>query len=99
MVTVYKGLAMANLDATNILTPNGDGKNDYWLVKDIQSYPQNTVNVFDKAGRVVFSKHGYKNEWDGTLNGSPLAEGTYYFVVDLGPNLRKFKGYISILRN
>jgi gliding motility-associated-like protein len=98
-VNVYKGEPAADIVANNVLTPNGDGKNDYWLVKDIELYPQNNVTVYDKGGRVVYAKHGYNNEWDGTLNGAPLAEGTYYFVVDLGPNLRKFKGFISILRN
>ena len=98
-LTVYRGDLLSNLDATNVLTPNGDGKNDYWTIKDIQLYPQNNVNIFDKAGRLVYSKRGYSNDWDGTLNGSPLAEGTYYYTVDLGPALPKFKGFISILRN
>ncbi len=99
IVDVYRGAAMGSLAATNILTPNGDGKNDLWEVKDIQLYPQNTVNVFDQGGKTVFAKHGYNNDWDGTYNGKPLPQGTYYYVVDLGPNLRKFKGFISILRN
>lgn len=98
-VTIYKGEPPADMIANNVITPNGDGKNDYWVIKDIELYPQNNVVVFDKGGRTVFEKRGYRNEWDGTLNGAALAEGTYYFVVDLGPNLRKFKGYIAIVRN
>ncbi|MDO3624657.1 cadherin-like beta sandwich domain-containing protein [Mucilaginibacter sp. BT774] len=98
-VVVYRGKAQEDIGCNNILTPNGDGKNDYWVIKDIELYPQNNVIVFDKRGKVVYSKRHYDNEWDGTLNGHPLAEGTYYFVVDLGPNLRKFKGSINILRN
>jgi gliding motility-associated-like protein len=98
-ITVYRGDVLNNLDANNVMTPNGDGKNDYWVIKDIQLYPQNTVNIFDQGGRLVYSKHAYTNDWDGTYNGSPLAEGTYYYTVDLGPNLAKFKGYISIVRN
>ena len=98
-VDVYRGATMGSLAATNILTPNGDGKNDFWEVKDIQLYPQNSVNVFDQAGKTVFAKRGYNNDWDGTYNGKPLPQGTYYYVVDLGPNLRKFKGFISILKN
>ena len=97
-LTIYRGAVMASLNANNILTPNGDGKNDLWLVKDIALYPNNTVNIFDSSGKSVYSKNGYNNEWDGTINGRPLAKGTYYYIVDLGPNLRKFKGYISILR-
>ncbi|HTD98009.1 MAG TPA: gliding motility-associated C-terminal domain-containing protein [Mucilaginibacter sp.] len=98
-LNVYRGATMASLAATNLLTPNGDGKNDQLLIKDIQLYPQNTVTVYDKSGRVIYTKHGYNNDWDGTSKGSPLSVGTYYYVVDLGPNLRKIKGYISILRN
>jgi gliding motility-associated-like protein len=98
-VTVYRGIVLSNLDANNVLTPNGDGKNDHWVIKDIQLYPQNNVNIFDRGGRLVYSKHGYTNDWDGTYNGSPLVQGTYYYVVDLGPDLPKFKGFISIIRN
>jgi gliding motility-associated-like protein len=98
-ITVFRGNTMSNLDATNVLTPNGDGKNDLWVIKNIDLYPQNNVTVFDKAGRIVYTKRGYNNEWDGTLNGSPLVQGTYYYVVNLGPNLPSFKGFISIVRN
>ncbi len=98
-LNVYRGLAPASITATNILTPNGDGKNDYWIVKDIELYPQNKVTVYDKAGRVVYTKVGYRNEWDGTLSGAPLAQGTYYYTVNLGPYLPDFKGFITILKD
>ncbi len=98
-VIVYRGEPEADIISNNVLTPNGDGKNDYWVIKDITLYPQNNVTVFDKGGRVIYHKQGYNSDWDGTLNGRPLAEGTYYYVVDLGPNQRKFKGFISIVRN
>ncbi|HEX3386340.1 MAG TPA: cadherin-like beta sandwich domain-containing protein, partial [Mucilaginibacter sp.] len=64
-VTIYKGEPPADIVANNVLTPNGDGKNDYWVIKDIELYPQNNVTVFDKGGRVIYAKHGYNNEWDG----------------------------------
>ena len=98
-VTVYRGGASSAIAATNILTPNGDGKNDTWIIPDIQLYPNNVVTVFDRAGRQVYFKQGYNNEWDGTVKGAPLTEGTYYYAVDLGEGLRKFKGFITILRS
>ncbi|MHB8208637.1 MAG: gliding motility-associated C-terminal domain-containing protein [Mucilaginibacter sp.] len=85
--------------AANILTPNGDGKNDYWVVKDISSYPNNTVTVFDRAGRIVYTRHGYANDWGGTLNGAPLAEDTYYYFIDLGIGKPVIKGFITIIRD
>jgi gliding motility-associated-like protein len=98
-ITVYKITPPAQILPTNILTPNGDGKNDTWIVKDIQLYPNNTVRVFDSGGRLVFSKKGYTNDWGGTLNGtgSQLAVGTYYYIVDLGVGGNVLKGYISII--
>jgi len=98
-ITVYRGEAASAIVATNLLTPNGDGKNDYWIIKDIQLYPNNNVVVYDKAGRQVYTRHGYNNDWAGTVNGSPLAEGTYYYTVDLGQGQRKFYGFVTILRS
>ncbi|MGF7042248.1 MBG domain-containing protein [Mucilaginibacter lappiensis] len=98
-VLIYRGADQKNLVVTNILTPNGDGKNDVWLIQDIQLYPNNIVTVYDRGGRTVYTKHGYTNDWNGTYGGSPLTEGTYYYIVDLGPQQRKFKGYITIVRN
>jgi gliding motility-associated-like protein len=98
-LNVYRGLDPISITASNILTPNGDGKNDTWVIKDIELYPQNMVTVYDKAGRVVYTKRGYRNEWDGTLSGAPLAQGTYYYTVNLGPYMPDFKGFITILKD
>ncbi|MBB2144424.1 T9SS type B sorting domain-containing protein [Pedobacter sp. LMG 31464] len=87
------------ITALNILTPNGDGKNDKFIIQNIDYYPNNTVKVFDRSGRTVYTKKGYDNQWDGTFNGSPLASDTYYYTIDFGPNIAPFKGYITIVRN
>jgi gliding motility-associated-like protein len=83
----------------NIMSPNGDGKNDNWVIKDIELYPENNVTIYDKGGRKVYSKHAYHNEWDGTFSGVPLPQGTYYYMLDLAPGLTPVKGFITILRN
>ncbi|RQO67612.1 hypothetical protein DBR43_24120 [Pedobacter sp. KBW06] len=88
----------AKVKATNILSPNGDGYNDKWVIDNIDFYPNNEVKIFDKAGRPIFSKKGYDNNWDGTLNGTALAEGTYYYVIDFGTSRPKFKGFITVIR-
>ncbi len=87
------------LQPANILTPNADGKNDTWVVKNLDLYPNNTVSIFDKGGRLLNKVSHYNNDWDGTYNGAPLAEGTYYYVIDFGPGKGLIKGFITILRN
>lgn len=85
------------VDATNVLTPNGDGKNDRWVIRNIDSYPNNELKIFDRAGRLVYSQRNYNNTWDGTMNGHPLAEGTYYYMLSITGSTKTIKGYITIL--
>ncbi|KQO32842.1 hypothetical protein ASF10_20530 [Flavobacterium sp. Leaf82] len=84
---------------TNIITPNGDGKNDYWIVPGIELFSNNSVKVFDRAARLVYSKNNYNNDWDGSYNGAPLTQDTYYYLIDLGNGQPKIKGFISIIRD
>lgn len=86
------------LEANNLITPNADGINDFWVVKNIDLYPNNEVKIFDRAGRLVFSKTGYNNTWDGTFNGILLAEDTYYYVLYLDSGKGKLTGFISVVR-
>jgi len=82
----------------NTFTPNGDGINDTWVILNIDLYPLNTVKVLDKTGKIVFTKSGYLNDWNGYYNGAPLPQGTYYYVVDLGTG-SPYSGYISVVRD
>ncbi len=87
------------VDATNILTPNGDGRNDKWVIRNLDSYPNNEVQVYDRSGRIVFQQRNYANDWLGTLNGKPLAEGTYYYILRINDGAKTAKGYITIIRD
>ncbi|WP_316802919.1 MBG domain-containing protein [Pedobacter nototheniae] len=96
--TINVASDFAKLKITNLLTPNGDGFNDKWVIENIDLYPNNEVKVFDKAGRIVYAKKAYDNSWDGSFNGTPLKENTYYYIVDFGPGFGKLKGFITIVR-
>ncbi|TCD22067.1 gliding motility-associated C-terminal domain-containing protein [Pedobacter psychrodurus] len=80
----------------NILTPNGDGKNDFFVVKGLEKYPNNKLSIFDRGGRLIYAIMNYQNNWDGYFNGKPLMEDTYYYMLDLGAD-GSIKGFISIL--
>ncbi len=85
------------IEANNILTPNGDTKNDTWVVWNINTYPDNQVKVYDPQGRVVLDRQNYDNSWDGTYKGSLLSPGTYYYIINLGSGIPKEKGILTIL--
>lgn len=83
----------------NILTANGDGKNDVWMIKDLERYPDNELTVFDRAGRIVYKTTNYKNNWAGDISGLPLSQDTYYYVIKLKKEgkIGFVKGFITIL--
>ncbi len=83
----------------NILSSNGDGKNDVWVIKEIERYPDNELTVFDRGGRVVYKAKNYQNNWSGDISGLPLSQDTYYYILRLtkdGKSTIK-KGFITIL--
>jgi gliding motility-associated-like protein len=82
----------------NSFTPNGDGKNDTWMIKNIGLRPNCLVIVFNKWGNKLFESKGYNEPWDGTLNGTPLPSDTYYYVIDLGTGKPPINGPVTIVR-
>ena len=86
------------LIATNFISPNGDAKNDTWVIRNIEKYPENSVKIFNRQGQEVYSKKNYLNEWDGTFNGTILKDDTYYYILHTGPGSPAKRGYISLLR-
>jgi gliding motility-associated-like protein len=85
---------------TNLVTPDGNGKNDTWIISNIENYSQALVTVFDLHGKEIFSARNYQNTWDGrNKNGDILPDGTYYYTITFDANDRIYKGSITILRN
>jgi gliding motility-associated-like protein len=82
----------------NTFTPNGDGANDRWEIKNLESYPNAVVEVYNTAGQLVFKNTGFYTPWDGTRNGTKLPVGTYYYVIHTRFNNVKRSGYITLLR-
>ncbi len=82
----------------NAFSPNGDGVNDTWRIKYLESYPGATISVFNRYGQMVFNEVGYNKDWDGTYNGRPLPIGTYYYIIDPKNGKKIFSGAVTIIR-
>jgi len=79
-------------------SPNGDGKNDVWHIRNIEYYPNCSVKIFNTWGIAVFSSKGYGVPWDGKYNGNELPSGTYYYVLNPGDGSGILTGPVSIVK-
>lgn len=82
----------------NVFSPNNDGINDRWEVKHLESYPDATVEIFNRYGQKVFESRGYTKPWDGTFKGSQLPAGTYYYIINPKNGRQQMAGYVDIIR-
>jgi SulP family sulfate permease len=64
-------------------TPNGDGVNDDWNIKNIDKFPKAEVTVYNIQNEVVFSSDGYETKWNGQYHGSLLPPGEYKYQIKL----------------
>ena len=81
----------------NVFTPNGDGFNDFFEIKNIQFFGGNQVLIMNRWGRKVFEAADYNNDnikWDG----GDAPAGVYFYVVDV-PDRDPQKGTVTLIRN
>ena len=89
---------LKNLVVPNAITPNGDGINDVWNIKYIDSYPTAKVEIFDRSGQRVFFSQGYSIPFEGRMNNNDLPVGTYYYLINLDTRKKPLSGTLTIIR-
>ncbi|MBN2728134.1 MAG: choice-of-anchor L domain-containing protein, partial [Bacteroidales bacterium] len=84
---------------TNVVTPNGDGKNDYLVFPNLEMYPNSELLVYNRWGAIVYESTSYSNDWSPT----DLSEGTYYYILQRSEGVEhpaeEYHGSLTILRN
>lgn len=82
----------------NAFSPDGDGRNDTWTIRNIDLYPENDLTIFNRWGDPIYQTRGYSSAraWDGG-NSNP---GTYYYVLNVRVNgvMKSYKGFITMLK-
>jgi gliding motility-associated-like protein len=96
--SVYVGVNQA-LDMPTAFTPDNDGFNDVWNLKELANYPSCNVTVYNRWGNKMFESDGYNIPWDGTYKGEQLPSGAYFFVIKLDTDgIEPISGSITIIR-
>jgi gliding motility-associated-like protein len=82
----------------NAFSPDGDGKNDTWEIRNLDLYPNNDLSVFNRWGDEVFKSKSYSSAkaWDG----GNLNPGTYYYIlnVEVDGQRKSYKGFITMVK-
>lgn len=83
----------------NAFTPNADGINDTWVIKDLPAYTGCTVDVFNRNGQKVYTSVGYSaTGWDGKFRGADLPVGVYYYIINPKHGRKVVSGFVTIIR-
>lgn len=85
------------LDYPRYFTPNGDGYNDFWEIKNLDFLPKSTINIFDRYGKLLKQFASTGSGWNGTLNGYLLPADDYWFNITFEDN-KTIKGHFSLKR-
>lgn len=63
---------------SNVVTPNGDGINDVFVIKDVDKYPDNCLIIYDRNGKSIYKCRGYQNNF----NAINIPLGTYFYKFE-----------------
>jgi len=77
----------------NIITPNGDGENQFLVFENLELFPQPKLEVFNRWGNRVYQSDNYQNNWSP----ADLNPGVYYFTLELG-TIDPKKGFFQLMK-
>jgi len=101
VITYVQGIleiVAGDISTPNAFTPNGDGINDTWDIKNLNLYAGCTVEVLNRYGQQVYYTNGYRSPWNGTFKGQRIPVGTYYYIIKLKSGAKPVTGSINIIR-
>lgn len=84
----------------NQFSPNGDGTNDFLTIRDIGTFTNTSLQIFNRYGNSVFEARNMVEDrvWDGNYKSEEAPDGTYYYILDLGDGSAIRKGWIQLIR-
>lgn len=77
----------------NVMSPNGDGMNDYFVIRNVEKFPGNNLKIYNRWGKLVLDQDDYNNDWDA----KDYSDGTYFYILTL-PERDSMSGHVTVVR-
>ena len=83
----------------DFFTPNGDGQNDGWDPDIYRSYPNLTVDIYDRYGRYIKTLRSGQ-VWDGRYEGKEMPSGDYWYILRTheDEDRQEYMGHFTLYR-
>ncbi|MEM8523668.1 MAG: cohesin domain-containing protein [Bacteroidota bacterium] len=89
------------LETRPVITPNGDGKNENFIIRCVESYKDQSIEIYNRWGTLVFRTADYDSSWMGqNMDGEPVPDGVYYYVLfyrDFNDEEKQQTGTVTVL--
>ncbi len=104
VITLGGSLNKNNINLANyLITPNGDGTNDFLVIKEVALSPDNLLKIYNRWGRKVYEAEDYDNTFEGIANSGLLVNkdkilpsGLYFYIIELKDIDVLHQGYLYI---
>ncbi len=89
-----------DVEFPNFFTPDGTGQNDFWIPRNMETFPEILIIIFDRYGREVYRMGANDSGWDGLYKESELPTGDYWYAVRLNgvEDNRELIGHFTLYR-
>lgn len=97
--TLIIKLSLEEIAMPNVISPNGDGINDYLLIENECKYHLE-FTVFSRWGAIIYNSNSEIIQWNGFTNaGIKVSTGVYYYIIKSSENVDRFSkaGYIHVM--
>lgn len=86
----------SDITIPNVFTPNGDGKNDLFVIDGLYG-TGNMLMIYNRWGKLIYENADYQNEWNGSIQGKPASDGTYFYIFK-SFDAKEYTGSFALFR-
>jgi gliding motility-associated-like protein len=77
------------IEIPTTFSPNADGINDTWIIKDLEDYADVSIEVFDRSGVPLYKSTNPTEGWDGGVSRGKAMEGPFFYIVRIQDIVKK----------